>query len=413
MATRKTPTRNKLKKTINPVSKELSIEKDLRKSEEEIEQASRIKVPILTGQIADSYNTILKQFLAVDTNDWIKKLRDSLDQKLEKSDRRDIIRELKKYYKKEQLVFILGAGVSMSFRLPSWDTLLQKLMVTIIAKEKNTSSVLSKIFTKLFNPSPLIAGRYLQKHFESNDSVFESEVRKVLYEEIVRTTSSPLMDEIVRFCIAPGKSPNLNSIITYNFDDILEQSILKSSLDLPFKSIYGQGIDVDAGELPIYHVHGYLPQNGNLSEANQITFGESIYHKQYTNIYSWNNIVQINKFRDYNCLFIGTSITDPNTRRLLDIANQQRTEKKGSHFIFKLRYKKQEVIKAIEILLTQNKELMDEKSLANLKLEDTATILIETIESFEENDMKSFGIKTIWIDTYAEIPEIMKEIRKL
>lgn len=386
------------------------------KAEELIEGSSRISVPIYSNELFKSSDLIKKYFESTFDkprySELLKKLRDSLVHKFAKTDRGEIIRELKQCFKKEKLVLVLGAGVSMTFGLPSWEILLQKLMVTTLEKEKNASSVLSKLFAKIFNPSPLIAGRYLQKYFEANELLFEDEVRKILYQEIERTTTSPLMDEIVRYCIAPGKSPNLNSIITYNFDDILEQSITKSSLDLPFKPIYGKGMDVDPGELPIYHVHGYLPEKGKLSEANQITFGENIYHKQYTDIYSWNNIVQINKFRENNCLFIGTSLTDPNTRRLLDIANQQRTSTKGSHFIFKLRYKSEDVKKALEILLNQNKDLMNEKSDANLQLDETVLTLIETVESFEENDLKSFGIKTIWVEKYSEIPEIMTEIRK-
>ncbi len=386
----------------------------LKKAEDLIESYSRITVPIYSEQMTKT-SELIKKYLELNEgkfSETLKKLRNSLGHTFTKTDRTDIIREVRQYYKKERLVLVLGAGVSMAFGLPSWDILLQKLMVATLEKEKNASSILSKLFAKIFNPSPLIAGRYLQKYFETNNQSFEEEVRKILYQEIERNTVSDLMDEIVRYCIAPGKSPNLNSIITYNFDDILEQSVLKSSLDLPFKSIYGQGIDVDTGELPIYHVHGYLPENGKLSESNQITFGENVYHKQYTDIYSWNNIVQINKFRENNCLFIGTSLTDPNTRRLLDISNQQRTSKKGSHFIFKIRYKSEDVKKALEILLNQNKDLMTEKSVANLQLDETVLTLIETIESFEENDLKSFGIKTIWVDRYSEIPELMREIRK-
>jgi len=379
------------------------------KYEDFLESYSRIKVPIVS-------NDILKN-IEIDWNNipnlnaTLKKLRVSLDTNFKKTDKGDNIRDIKKKFKDEKLVFVLGAGVSMTFGLPGWDTLLQKLMVTTLEKEKNASSILSKLFAKIFNPSPLIAGRYLQKYFESNDHSFEEAVRKILYEEIQMETTSPLMDEIVKFCIAPGKSPNLNSIITYNFDDILEQSIKKMSIDLPFRSIYGNGQDVETGELPIYHVHGYLPEKGKLEASNQITFGENIYHKQYTDTYSWNNIVQINKFRDNNCLFIGTSLTDPNTRRLLDISNQQRTSTKGSHFIFKLRYKKEDVSKALELLLTQNQELLDEKSKAKLHFENTVDTLIETIESFEENDLSSFGIKTIWVSSYSEIPEILKQIR--
>jgi hypothetical protein len=385
------------------------------KAEDLIESYSRISVPIYSNEHWKSSDLIKKYFeYKFDDNKYsetLKQLRKYLGHTFIKASRTDIIKELKLSYKKERLVLVLGAGVSMTFGLPSWEILLQKLMVTTLQKDKNASSILSKLFAKIFNPSPLIAGRYLQKYFENNHQSFEEEVRKILYEEIDRKTKSALMEEIVRYCIAPGKSPNLNSIITYNFDDIVEQSILKSSLDLPYKPIFGKGVDVDAGELPIYHVHGYLPHNGKLSEANQITFGENIYHKQYTDIYSWNNIVQINKFRENNCLFIGTSLTDPNTRRLLDIANQQRTSAKGSHFIFKMKYKNEDVKKALEILLTQNKELMNEKSNANLQLDETVLTLIETIESFEENDLKSFGIKTIWIEKYSEIPDLMKNVR--
>ncbi len=379
------------------------------KFEDFIESYSRIKVPIVSNDILKNiefdWNNI------PNLNATLKKLRTSLDTNFKKTDKGDNIRDIKKKFKDEKLVFVLGAGVSMTFGLPGWDTLLQKLMVTTLEKEKSASSVLAKLFAKIFNPSPLIAGRYLQKYFESNDHSFEEAVRKILYDEIHMEVSSPLMDEIVRFCIAPGKSPNLNSIITYNFDDILEQSIKKMSIDLPFRSIYGNGQDVETGELPVYHVHGFLPEKGKLEPANQITFGENIYHKQYTDTYSWNNIVQINKFRDNNCLFIGTSLTDPNTRRLLDISNQQRTSTKGSHFIFKLRYKKEDVSKALELLLTQNQELLDEKSKEKLQFENTVDTLIETIESFEENDLSSFGIKTIWVSSYSEIPDVLKQIR--
>lgn len=371
------------------------------------ESYSRINVPITPSLKVKDY---IKLLYNTNYEETFKQLRSTLN-KLTKTDRGVVIPELRQCYKNEKLVFVLGAGISMNFGLPNWDTLLQKLMIETLEKEKNASNILSKLFAEIFKPSPLIAGRYLQKYFESNNKSFEDAVRKILYQEIVRDPKSQLMNEIVRFCIAPGKSPNLNSIITYNFDDILEQSILASGLDLPFKSIYGLGIDVDTKELPIYHVHGYIPENEVLTEENKITFGENVYHKQYVDIYSWNNIVQINKFRENNCLFIGTSLTDPNIRRLLDISNQQRTSNKGSHFIVKQKYKNEEVKKALEILLNQNKELLNEKSNAKLELDETVTTLIEIIESFEENDLNSFGIKTIWIDKFAEIPVILKQIR--
>ncbi|UPT68777.1 MAG: SIR2 family protein [Sphingobacteriales bacterium JAD_PAG50586_3] len=353
---------------------------------------------------------LTRAFLEVFNN---RKVKDDFINKLPESktlSRQQIVNKLITYYEKEDLVFVLGAGVSMGFGLPNWDTLLQKLMITTIEKEQNASTVLSKLFTNIFSPSPLIAGRYLQKYYEDKRLSFEEAVRKVLYETIEIDKPSELMDEIVNFCVAPGNSPNLNSIITYNFDDILEQRLSKIAIPIPYKSIYGIGMTPD-GQLPIYHVHGYLKQKGKLDEQNQITFGESIYHKQYIDIYSWNNIVQINKFRDSNCLFIGSSLTDPNTRRLLDIAKKQSGDKEEQHFVFKMRHKEEYVKQRLQVLLKENRQLLDEKSLAELNFDDTVTFLIQIIERFEESDTSSFGVRTIWINEWSEIPDILRQVR--
>lgn len=323
--------------------------------------------------------------------------------------KQEIVRKISSYYHDEKLVLVLGAGVSMGFGLPNWDTLLQKLMIDTIEKEQKVSTVLSKLFTNIFSPSPLIAGRYLQRNYEEKKRSFEEEVRKTLYENLDINQPSELMDEIVNFCVAPGKSPNIDSIISYNFDDILEQRLSKVGIKVPFKPIFGIGMNPN-GDLPIYHVHGYLPQKGKLSENNQITFGESIYHKQYNDIYSWNNIVQINKFRDSNCLFIGSSLTDPNIRRLLDIAKRQKGTKEEYHFVFKMRYKEEIIKNRVETILKENTQILNEKSLAEMKLDDTIKFLIEIIQRFDETDTTSFGVKTIWINEWAEIPALLKGI---
>lgn len=357
--------------------------------------------------LTDEFNKFFKKVLLDQTvkQELISKLPD-----VKSFSRQEIIKKLSGYYQNERLVLVLGAGVSMGFGLPNWDTLLQKLMITTIEKEQNVSTVLSKLFTNIFNPNPLVAGRYLQKYYEDKRLSFEEAVRKVLYEDLDINKPSELMDEIVNYCVAPGKSPNIDSIISYNFDDILEQRLNKIGVSVPYKPIYGIGMNPN-GQLPIYHVHGYLPHKGKISENNQITFGESIYHKQYTDIYSWNNIVQINKFRDSNCIFIGSSLTDPNIRRLLDIAKRQKGDREEYHFVFKMRHKEEVIKQRLKNLLNENKQLLNEKSLAELNFDDTVKFLIDIVQRFEESDTASFGVKTIWINEWNEIPMIMKEIR--
>jgi hypothetical protein len=370
------------------------------KYQEELKKANEIK----------KFN-LEKQLIEFLSGDFLKDIKIELNTKTKELPRQEIVKKISTAYKNEKLVFVLGAGVSMDYGLPSWDILLQKLMVATIEKEQSASNALSKLFTELFSPSPLIAGRFLHKFHETKNSSFEEAVRKVLYSELNFTKISPVMDEIVKFCVAAGKSPNLDSIISYNFDDLVEQHLLNTNVEIPFRPIYGIGMNPKLGELPIYHVHGYLPENGKLNDNNQITFGENVYHKQYTDIYSWNNIVQINKFRDYTCLFIGSSLTDPNIRRLLDIARIQKGEREEFHYIFKKKYKAEEIEKKLKKLLVENQILLDEKAKAQLNYDETVRFLIKRIESFEENDTLSFGVKTIWIEDYFEIPEILKHIR--
>lgn len=330
--------------------------------------------------------------------------------------KKEHISNLSKAYKDEELVLVLGAGVSVPYKIPSWGNLLQKLLFeTFNSSSTNNDAqfVLSKLFPELFPNSPLISARFLEEYFKKkkNGKTFEEMVKEALYEQINREADSPTIKEILQFCIAPGRSPNLNSIITYNYDDILEGALLNSNIEIPFKSIYKVGMNPTNGELPIYHVHGYLPQEQEIDSNYSITLSENLYHKQYNDIYSWNNIVQINKFKDNVCVFIGTSLTDPNIRRLLDIAMLQKGDNQKYHYLFKMRYNPKNVERSLEELLSRNTPLLNEKNKADLRLTETSKQLLEKMEEFEELDAKSFGIKIIWIRDYNEIAEFLKEVR--
>lgn len=340
----------------------------------------------------------------------------------EKSTKKQQISDLIDSYKSEKLTLILGAGTSIEHGLPSWNILLQKLLINTFAKETNDdtkekSIVLSKLFTKIFSPSPLISARYLKKYYQdiSNTNLttsFEEAVREAIYEEINVKLQSDLFKEIRQLCVAPGRNPSLDSIITYNYDDLLEKYLLNLDIDIPFKSIHSIGENPAHGELPIYHVHGYLPQDIELNEKNKITLSEDIYHQQYNEIYSWNNIIQINKFRDNICLFIGISFTDPNLRRLLDIAKLQKGESDKYHYLIRKKYDPKIIEDEILKTLDKDQELYDDKEKAHLKLDETVKHLINIMQKFEENDAASFGVRVIWVNDYIEIPKILKSIRK-
>src|SRR5205823_8096110 len=102
---------------------------------------------------------------------------------------------------------------------------------------------LARFFSSVFHPSPLIAARFLRQTYSDpvNTASFEQQVRDVLYRNVTLPSHSDTMKEIRRFCAAPSKSPTLDSIITYNFDDVLESCLSSLEIEIPFTPIYSIG----------------------------------------------------------------------------------------------------------------------------------------------------------------------------
>lgn len=372
------------------------------------------------------------EFTATSTKEIFEKfLKSSLSSSFEKSlflsrgeerTHKQKINAITEWYRSQRLVMILGAGASASYGLPDWNTLLQKLLLITIksdddkdANDLEKAGVIARTFTYIFDPNPLISARYLNNYFKKKkpDSklAFEGAIRDALYAGIKNDEDSDLLKEIRQFCVAAGKSPNLDSIITYNYDDLMEQCLRNIGVDIPFTPIHARGMKHEHHQLPIYHVHGYLPQKGQLTIKNKVVLSEDGYHQQYSDVYGWNNLIQINKFKDYNCLFIGTSFSDPNLRRLLDISKNERGDDEIHHYCFKKKHDKEKVKKSLEKMLSDNEEILDDKIKIHLGLDEVTDELIKLMEKFEENDALSFGVGILWIKSYEEVPSVLKNIR--
>lgn len=328
----------------------------------------------------------------------------------------DKLAQVADWYKSEQLVFVLGAGVSIAYGLPNWNTLLQKLLLLTLQNDDSSdtdASILAKTFSSVFEPSSLISARYLQHHFQKShpnaNLAFESAIREILYSEITVNEHSPLLKEIRQYCIAAGRTPNLNSIITYNYDDLLEKCLGDIEVDIPFAPIHASGMRNKPNELPIYHVHGYLPEHGQLTYRNKVILSEVGYHQQYLDSYGWSNLSQINKFKDFNCVFIGLSFSDPNLRRILDIAKKERGDDGIHHYCFKEKY---DIAKAKQRLNTAIHGI-DEGIDSELDVDGLTADLVSLAQKFDENDALSFGIGVIWVDSYDDIPTKLRAIRSL
>ena len=322
--------------------------------------------------------------------------------------------DLSRAYQQEKLVLVLGAGVSLEYGLPSWPTLLQELLIRSLGdrndKDPQRTAALATVYTQAFRPNPLIAARYVRLNLRDG---FVKTVREVLYSKVGQAPDTPLMQAIRTFAIAPGRAPNLDSIITFNFDDILERSLTTADVPVNYHVISDVEIKPRANALPIYHVHGFLPREGDIAKELNITLSEDDYHARYTDTYHWSNIVQINKFRENTCLFIGLSFSDPNLRRLLDIAQRQRGgSDEAQHFLVRKRYSVQEAQATLDAIATEAPPA--EAAAANptegAARQSLAQSVVDLMERIDERDAASFGVSIIWVNGFSEVPTLLREI---
>lgn len=279
-----------------------------------------------------------------------------------------------------KLTLFCGAGVSAEAGIPTWDQLLLRLLEPMLEKiaYKNNLQLDSGAaieFQKRNRMSSLILGKYLKNNLGED---FIKEIQKALYSSNVQDRT--LLDAIVNLSRPQRDGNPLDSIVTFNYDCLIEESLNDASI--PNKAIYSEEIGYDLNELPIYHVHGYLPRNSPIPAGSELIFSEDAYHSHFIDPFSWANLIQLNKLTQNVCFFIGVSLTDPNMRRLLDVAWRKNPDKKIQHYIIK-KVKRS----------TEGGDQLDAVS-----------------RLLREQDANALGLNVIWINHYNELPELISNI---
>lgn len=318
----------------------------------------------------------------------------------------DIISSIREAIDNSNLVIVLGAGVSVDYGIPSWYNLLQGLIIKSIAPQEGRKLLLNVLLNKTLcealNINPLILGRYARNKYK-DDTDFNKAIHELLYKSIEDT---PKENTILYKVAQIAKQDKLDSIITYNYDDMLEQ--IMDNIGIETESLHFEAQVKEGIGFPIYHVHGYIPQDEDKIGSNNIILDESSYHYEYSDKDSWNNKVQLELFKEKTCLFLGVSLTDPNMRRILDTFDSTNVK----HYIMRKKSKLPD--NAIDVLL--------EFSAANLKqirreLEGGAYSALKLAgplyDRFYEVDDLSLGVGTLWVDDYGQIPSKLDDIFKL
>lgn len=322
---------------------------------------------------------LIKEVVATDNSNEEKNL-----------ERERYIKHAKTAFRNQDMVLFLGAGVSIDGGIPLWETLIKTLhvyMLNRITEDKALSFEQQEMIKELAADnemeSPLAQMRYIKAAF-SNEEYYQL-VHSALYSQKV-DINTQLLDAIAKISTPQRAYCGIRSVITYNFDDLLERKFEQK--DIQYNIISDEEGRQLVDKLNIYHVHGYLPGDfSTLTKEPNLIFSEEDYHRVYRDSYSWSNLAQLSALRENTCLFIGCSLTDPNLRRLLDVA--ARNGESPRHFAF-LKKKK---IKEVRNGESVNKDILE---------------LYQKIDNnIQTAYYKKLGLNIIWIDEFEEIPDIL------
>lgn len=336
-----------------------------------------------TEEITEAVLKDIAQLHSADKNTLLFKKNELVNN--EDSDVDEKISILKSALIENQLTLVCGAGISRDSSIPTWNELLINILNEIYSNEQSSNTdnnVTAEALLSLMPQSNLILGKYLKIILKDD---FDKTVQKHLYlnynsfyehKPVNPNLETNIMNAIVELSRPKRRGKQLESIITFNFDDLIEDALSNHSIEHVTIWKEGQVYGMDA--LPIFHVHGFLPNKKNFEEPN-LVFSEESYHSQFIDPYSWSNLIQLNTFSTNVCLFIGLSLSDPNLRRLLDIS--WRRNQRCKHYI---------IVK---------------KSPQKNRADEIATMLFE-------QDANSLGLNVIWCSDFSEIPGILLRIAK-
>lgn len=274
-------------------------------------------------------------------------------------------------FKKGRGTLFLGAGVSVDAGIPKWDGLLKNLLQETHKVQKRSVSAYLKEIKSICANSSIVIGRYIRLLFnlKADDVSFKDKVRQSLY-----GSKNPQTSSLVKAISHLLSSQKVVSVVTYNYDDIIENS--NSGICYP---VFRMNTPQDL--IPIYHVHGYVPSAPSTSSyLSTPILSEETYHKMYAEAFNWANVEQLHALNRNTCFFIGLSMTDPNLRRLLDISHAS-SEGNPRHYVF---LKKQ--------TYSKSKKRQPQE------------------EQIQEEMYNELGLNVIWFNDFPDLPSLISKL---
>jgi len=221
---------------------------------------------------------------------------------------------------KGRLALFLGAGLSMGFKLPNWESLVARLYAKIgETPPASGDNLLLKVAT------------FKLAHFRNNDAGFSKLVNECLYAGGDFSFDALRRNDLVAAIgalVMASQRGQAASVITLNFDDLLERY-------LEFNGLLVQAVSEEHhwasnDDVRIYHPHGILPVDDTRKNSESLVFGMQEFHKIISGGSLWRPLLDT-ILRTHTTIYIGLSGDDMHLQSLLN-------EMKQKHAISRERY---------------------------------------------------------------------------
>ena len=271
---------------------------------------------------------------------------------------------------------VVGAGVSFSRNLPSWQNLVEQTWAAhfdtrhslpwrlspadeealeLLARHGVDPDHLQSMRKRLGAASPLafpmafelIEERLASKLPRRGGLAFAGALRKLLYRDEAAArqddTLAVLADVLRQE--QSGRWSRIQRVITFNVDDLLEREVqgdisyrqqpiiwpISRASNHPRRERGANG----RPPIPVYHLHGFLPKKlkaWHLAAPDTLIFTDAQYWASCASPLSFANKIMSHALHDSHCVFIGLSMTDINLIRWLGIRFNEICDDKREQF---------------------------------------------------------------------------------
>lgn len=298
------------------------------------------------------------------------------------------LKKLKERVDSDAVNWVLGAGISKSAGVPLWSECLLQMWARALLLEgdfdydpatgkefRDTLDEMKKeiehpeIFLGKINPTitgvsgnqiftgvdTLEAAEYIQNFVAETiswgnhekeylqDCAFASLVEDSLKldkkpDEVWNKMKKQVLGFLAAYFMEQVKKGREVTVISYNFDDLLEFALERMGLGKEKCYIKNPGTkNVPEGKtgVHIYHPHGTVSVIPNsLSEKSQkLVLAESNYERLEQKVYLWENSIQAKALHDKSCVFLGFSGEDYNFRRIIKNMERDGERQDMKHYL--------------------------------------------------------------------------------